>query len=1117
MKAGRMFSPIFKPIILANLMKHFSFLLLLNMLLLMHHLTFAQDCGCDHVITPDNTYIDGNNMNIKPGDVICIKAGKYKMLNLFNFSGTAAKPITFINCGGQVNIGGYQHYYGLIINNVNYFRFTGTGTPGIKYGFKIDGINDSGSGVAGYGVYGEIDHLEIGHTGFAGILYKHDPSCDPTSWRRNYVMRQISIHDNYVHDTKGEGLYIGYTGGAKTLTCSGKSETVYPHNIEGLKVFNNQIENTGWDGLQVSRAVKDCEIYNNTIKNFGKSREKYQDEGILLGSGTTGKVYNNTIIKGTGVGIQVFGSGDNYIYNNVVVEPEDDGIFCDDRETVAGRGFYFMNNTIINPGQAGMRMYSTQSKGNVFYNNVIVGASQNIILLNGNVDWKATNNLFQGNVSGIKFTNPSQYDYHLNSGSPAIDAGKDVASYGVKTDYENKKRPQGKGYDIGAFEYGSGGSTPVNQAPTVNAGQDVNLTLPNNSTTLTAKASDTDGSIAQYAWTQASGPSTASLANQNTASVKVSNLKEGTYSFKIVVTDDDKATASDQINVVVKANSSGGSGNNGLQYAYYEGNWSSLPDFSKLSAKKTGKSANFSLGARLKDDYFGFTFQGAIDIQTAGQYTFYTSSDDGSALYIDGKKVVDNNGLHSLQEKSGSVTLSKGRHSIQALFFEKTGGEVLEVRYSGPGISKKLIPDNVLFPDNDSTEPPANDHGVHYAYYEGTWNHLPEFSNLSAKKTGTVTNFSLNPRTVNDNFGFAFTSYIDIQTAGQYTFYTTSDDGSELYIDGKRVVNNDGVHGKKELSGNVSLSKGLHAIKVIFFENKGGQVLEARYSGPGIGKKLIPDNVLYLNNNGNSTPSAPSGGNGNEYTQGLQYKYYEGDIRQASDFAKQKVLKQGIVTNFTLAPHERPYYFGFEYEGYIEIKASGNYTFYVNSDDGSKLWINGKEVVNNDGIHDALERSGSISLNKGTYPIKVAFFEHANKEILQVNYSGPGFGKKPVPDEVLFYDKNDNARLTQSVKKGKETTEAALSDMQPFAVTAFPNPVEDVINLEIAGVQALPQHVKVLLIDLSGQVTDLSNELQYEGNVISINTNALAMPSGIYFLNITTDTGEMAKMKIIKK
>ena len=122
---------------------------------------------------------------------------------------------------------------------------------------------------------------------------------------------------------------------------------------------------------------------------------------------------------------------------------------------------------------------------------------------------------------------------------------------------------------------------------------------------------------------------------------------------------------------------------------------------------------------------------------------------------------------------------------------------------------------------------------------------------------------------------------------------------------------------------------------------------------------------------------------------GLKYKYYEGDIRQVSDISKQKVKKQGTLSNFSLSPMQRKYYFGFEYEGYIKIEKAGEYTFYSISDDGSALWIGNTKVVNNDGLHGYRERSGKITLAAGLHPIKVAFFEHAGGEILQIKYAGP--------------------------------------------------------------------------------------------------------------------------------
>ena len=138
----------------------------------------------------------------------------------------------------------------------------------------------------------------------------------------------------------------------------------------------------------------------------------------------------------------------------------------------------------------------------------------------------------------------------------------------------------------------------------------------------------------------------------------------------------------------------------GLQYSYFEGDWDRLPDFNALNAAKSGVLSNFNLTPRNQEDYFGFQFSGYIKVPKDGAYVFYTDSDDGSRLYIGNELIVDNDGLHGMQEKEGIIALSAGLHPIRVTFFEKTGGDGLKVLYKGPGIEKQSVPDNVLFYTN---------------------------------------------------------------------------------------------------------------------------------------------------------------------------------------------------------------------------------------------------------------------------------------------------------------------------------------------------------------------------------------------------------------------------------
>jgi gliding motility-associated-like protein len=93
----------------------------------------------------------------------------------------------------------------------------------------------------------------------------------------------------------------------------------------------------------------------------------------------------------------------------------------------------------------------------------------------------------------------------------------------------------------------------ANINPNVNAGSNKQITLPTNSLLIKGAASDTDGSISSYLWTQISGPNTASLANANTSDLTVSNLIEGVYTFSLGAKDNDGAEGNDEMTVTVLA------------------------------------------------------------------------------------------------------------------------------------------------------------------------------------------------------------------------------------------------------------------------------------------------------------------------------------------------------------------------------------------------------------------------------------------------------------------------------------------------------------------------------------------------------------------------------------
>ncbi|MHC4122390.1 MAG: DUF2961 domain-containing protein [Planctomycetota bacterium] len=136
---------------------------------------------------------------------------------------------------------------------------------------------------------------------------------------------------------------------------------------------------------------------------------------------------------------------------------------------------------------------------------------------------------------------------------------------------------------------------------------------------------------------------------------------------------------------------------NGLNYRVYKGEWQNLPDFSKLEPVETGTVKKLDHSKIADKDFIGLEFTGYINIPQKGFYAFYVASDDGSKLYINDVEVVDHDGRHAKNEKSGLVPLIAGMHPIKVLFFEATGFEALRVSYKGPGIKKQVIPNDKFF------------------------------------------------------------------------------------------------------------------------------------------------------------------------------------------------------------------------------------------------------------------------------------------------------------------------------------------------------------------------------------------------------------------------------------
>ncbi len=130
-----------------------------------------------------------------------------------------------------------------------------------------------------------------------------------------------------------------------------------------------------------------------------------------------------------------------------------------------------------------------------------------------------------------------------------------------------------------------------------------------------------------------------------------------------------------------------------VDYFYPSASNVAIETLAKMKPKASGVVPQIVMNVpqRKQADRFALRFTGALQVPRPGRYTFFTASDDGSRLYIGGKLVVNNDGLHGMVEKSGAIDLPAGSHPIVVTYFDNGGGDGLAVNWSGPGLRKQKI------------------------------------------------------------------------------------------------------------------------------------------------------------------------------------------------------------------------------------------------------------------------------------------------------------------------------------------------------------------------------------------------------------------------------------------
>ena len=391
---------------------------------------------------------------------------------------------------------------------------------------------------------------------------------------------------------------------------------------------------------------------------------------------------------------------------------------------------------------------------------------------------------------------------------------------------------------------------------------------------------------------------------------------------------------------------------------------------------------------------FSVRERGEIFLPTAGSYTFYLTSDDGSYLWVDGdasqqvpntaNATVNNGNTHGSQTVQATVTgLAAGWHNLQILYGDNGGGNNLTLQYSGPGITQRVVHRSSLCtgirlaPTSLSYSPNSQTNNYQTAGSSGT----PTLGN-SNSTTATYSLPSGSPAGITINPATGVLTADNTVAPGSYSLSVTvtNDAGASTFANVFTFMVNAPCGG------------------VDAYGNAAQPGLLAEYY-----KGFFGDSAKYFVNNtafALGTTQNPA-----------LLKRAESTVNYTTNGAWQTSGLNLFTANIAGNSDAVPTQFSARYRGKLYISTQGNYTFTVVADDAADLVIDGTAAaqkqaapytVNNGGNHAATTvTSAAVTLSVGWHNLALLYGNAGGDSYLSLQYAGPGISQQVIPTGLL--------------------------------------------------------------------------------------------------------------------
>lgn len=373
------------------------------------------------------------------------------------------------------------------------------------------------------------------------------------------------------------------------------------------------------------------------------------------------------------------------------------------------------------------------------------------------------------------------------------------------------------------------------------------------------------------------------------------------------------------------------------------GEYYGTQNFTDLKVIRTDATVNFNWNSSSPDPSMAQTnysvrWVGQVEAEYSETYTFYTNTDDGARLWVNGQELVNDWQDQGPTEYSGTIALQAGqKYNIEMDYYQDGGGAVAQLSWSSPSQSKEIVPEADLYaPDVD---PPSTPTGL---------------TATATSDTGVSLNWTDN---ANDEVGFVLERSTDDTNFSQIAVL---DAGTTSYSD-------TGLAGSTEY---------YYRIKAI---NDGG---DSSYANTNV-----------------TTLSGPIAGTGT----GLAGEYFLTENLADLDLIRVDPTIDFNWSNTSPDPSIGQDYYSVEWDGQVQAQYTETYTFTTNTDDGTRLWVNGQELINQWNTQGPTEYSGTIALQAGQkYDITMQYFQATGGAVAQLYWSSPSQAQEIIPESQLY-------------------------------------------------------------------------------------------------------------------